>query len=258
MEVYSTTRVGGVSLPPFDSLNLGLHVDDAARAVNENREILKRSLTLKQEPLWLKQVHGNTIVKAEDEQPVFSMRRTATSENMSPPVADAAWTRQRNLPLTVLTADCLPVVLATGAHSEYSVEQKSIAVIHAGWRGLASGVLQNAIDALDAKPTSIAAWLGPAIGPQQFEVGGDVLEAFVAVLPDCEADCFIPHPDKQHEGKWLCNLYSLARRIFAERGITEISGGNHCTFSDSDLFFSHRRDRGETGRLATLALIRDN
>jgi len=258
VEVYSTTRLGGVSLPPFDSLNLGLHVDDVAASVIENRQILKRSLSLKQEPLWLNQVHGSAIVKAEEQQQLFSIRRSASSGKPTPPEADAAWTQQRNLPLSVLTADCLPVVLATGAHSEYSVEQKSIAVIHAGWRGLAAGVLQNAIDALDAKPSSIAVWLGPAIGPQQFEVGTDVLEAFLAVLPGCEATCFTPHPAKAHEGKWLCDLYALARRILTKRGITEISGGNHCTFSDSGLFFSHRRDQGETGRLATVALIRGN
>jgi len=140
IEVYSTTRVGGFSEEPYDSLNLGLHVNDDAVQVARNRQRIKEELNFRQEPLWLNQVHGNAIVRAEDCLPEFSLKRSSNAAATTvAPKADGAWTQQRNLPLAVLTADCLPVVLATSAHSAYSVQPKSIAVVHAGWRGLAAG-----------------------------------------------------------------------------------------------------------------------
>ena len=268
VEVYSTTRVGGFSNKPYDSLNLGLHVNDDVEQVARNRRRVRDELNLRQEPLWLNQVHGNAIVKAEDYLPAFSLKRSTDSSSTSAiPQADGAWTQQRNLPLAVLTADCLPVVLATSAHDAYSVQPKSIAVAHAGWRGLAAGVLQNAITELNAKPASIAAWLGPAIGADAFEVGADVVDAFTTTLPGCEDEYFrkreVTWVDEQvsahmREEKWLCDLYGLARRILNESGITEISGGNHCTFRDRELFYSYRRDGMTSGRMATYAIIRDN
>jgi len=264
IEVYSTTRVGGFSEKPYDSLNLGLHVNDDAEQVARNRQRIKEELNFRQEPLWLNQVHGNAIVRAEDYLPAFTLKRSSSAAAaIVAPKADGAWTQQRNLPLAVLTADCLPVVLATSAHSAYAVQPKSIAVVHAGWRGLAADVLQNAISELDAKPASIAAWMGPAIGADAFEVGVDVVDAFASSLPGCEDDFFRKQEvetidEPKHEGKWLCDLYGLAQRILTESGITEISGGNHCTVRDRDLFYSHRRDGVKSGRQATFAIIRNN
>ena len=264
IEVYSTTRVGGFSEEPYDSLNLGLHVNDDAEQVARNRQRVREELDFRQEPLWLNQVHGNAIVRAEDCLPEFSLKRSSNAAATTvAPKADGAWTQQRNLPLAVLTADCLPVVLATSAHSAYSVQPKSIAVVHAGWRGLAAGVVQNAITELDAKPASIAAWLGPAIGADAFEVGVDVVDAFASSLPGYEDDFFRKQDvatgsETVSEEKWLCDLYGLARRVLNESGITEISGGNHCTVRDKDLFYSYRRDGVASGRQATFAVIRNN
>lgn len=291
VEVYSTTRLGGFSRAPYDELNLGLHVDDDADAVQRNRQLLQQQLKLNRQPLWLRQVHGTHVVCADDD---------SCGEV---PDADGSWTAQRGSPIAVLTADCLPVVLATGAHDRYSVERKSVAVVHAGWRGLAAGVVQNAIAALDAKRGSIAAWLGPAIGPLHFEVGAEVRDEFLRKVPGVTEDCFQDpaardvlqkESDKSlngeaandasylgsdaiaggtvgentgdqaagdevdRVGKCYADLYAIARIILANHGIEDISGGNNCTYQDQDLFFSYRRDGVKSGRMATLAVIRDN
>lgn len=294
VEVYSTTRLGGFSRAPYDEFNLGLHVDDDADAVQRNRQLLQQHLKLKQQPLWLRQVHGTHVVCADDN----------VSKLSNVPDADASWTVQRGSPIAVLTADCLPVVLATGAHDRFSVERKSVAVVHAGWRGLAAGVVQNAIAALDAKPGSIAAWLGPAIGPLHFEVGAEVRDEFLSKVPGVTEECFIDPATRDvlekesnisingeaandanykeleenkdlaessadstafasrdgasRVGKCYADLYAIARIILASQGIENISGGNNCTYRDQDLFFSYRRDGVKSGRMATLAVIRDN
>lgn len=299
VEVYSTTRLGGFSQAPFDNLNLGLHVNDNAALVQRNRDLLCNHLKLRQQPVWLKQVHGTKVICADDLAKPLRVRRLAVvtpDAREQAPEADASWTAQRRLPIAVLTADCLPIVLATGAHQRFSVERKSIAVVHAGWRGLAAGVLQNAIDALDAKPGSIAAWLGPAIGPQHFEVGLEVREEFMRNLPGLGDDCFFDRPpvslrgddrfnasdadirnadssndssviadsgvnadsSVNNEDKCYADLYAIARTILAERNVDDITGGNNCTYRDQELFFSYRRDGVQSGRMATLAVIRDN
>lgn len=298
IEVYSTTRLGGFSNAPYDALNLGLHVNDDPVAVQRNRDLLCEQLKLKQQPVWLKQVHGTKVVCADDLVKPPSVRRTLATvpdKQEEAPEADASWTAQSRLPIAVLTADCLPIVLASGAHQRFSIERKSIAVVHAGWRGLAAGVLQNAIDALGAKPGSIAAWLGPAIGPQHFEVGPEVREEFLRNVPGISDDCFFESPlvtptfeerianqertfdlegtvvdiksGRKHNankpgvasgGKCFADLYAIARIILAEHNIVDVSGGNHCTYRDQELFYSYRRDGAESGRMATLAIIRDN
>lgn len=292
IEVYSTMRLGGYSEAPFNGLNLGLHVEDDAAMVQRNRDLLCQHLKLKQQPAWLRQVHGTKVVCADDlVQPprVRKLALVAPAVTSDAPEADASWTAQRLLPIAVLTADCLPIVLATGAHQRYSIERKSIAVVHAGWRGLAAGVLQNAIAALDAKPGSIAAWLGPAIGPQHFEVGLEVRDEFMRNVPGLGDDCFFdtppvalsfsdrvnqvestePHavaesnPDGYRatvgrQDKCYADLYAIARTILSQHNIEDVSGGNHCTYRDQELFFSYRRDGAHSGRMATLAVIRDN
>ncbi len=323
VEVYSTTRIGGVSKAPYDSFNLGLHVDDDPQSVQTNRQRLRQSLSLKQEPYWLKQVHGTHVVEAVADLSCVSLKAKNPATKPDAVIeADGAWTNERLLPLAVLTADCLPVVLATGAHNPLSAQQKKVAAVHAGWRGMAAGILQTAIESMDAQPKSIAAWLGPAIGPRAFEVGQDVYDAFASSLPGSEKTCFRPvgqitrsyqsvtnqpgvgeqaandtsnviaidSRDKKMTGvsakgstpsdsptskrnhstsslisasenganKWLCDLYGLARYILTSYGITEISGGNNCTHDDRELFYSHRRDGSCTGRMATIAIIREN
>jgi YfiH family protein len=226
-----TTREGGVSVSPYDSLNLGDHVGDASANVIFNRDQLRRHLPA--EPLWLKQVHGTTV---------------STPSNR----ADEADAIVSNLPgevLAIMTADCLPVLFSTQSGSV-------IGAAHAGWRGLCHGILENTVQSmrtLSRDPSdSILAWLGPAIGPTAFEVGGDVLEAFEAADPSCPSTAFIPIADKP--GKYLANLYLLARSRLNSIGVDRIAGGELCTVNQPNQFFSYRRD-GVTGRFASLIWI---
>lgn len=219
-----TTRIGGVSLPPYDSLNLGDHVGDDPTAVAENRRRVSEGLHLSTEPRWLSQVHGTEAVDA-----------AACATGCE---ADASHTDQPGVVCTVMTADCLSVLLcnSTGTH---------VAAAHAGWRGLLNGVLERAISEMGAEG-EILAWLGPAIGPDAFEVGSEVRDAFLAV--DSGADsAFRPSAN----GRWLADIYTLARRRLQAADVTGIYGGEFCTFSDSQRFYSYRRD-GRTGRMASL------
>lgn len=231
-----STRVGGASAPPWRSLNLGDHVGDQPDRVAQNRERLRRSAGLPTGPRWLRQVHGSKV---------------ALLDALAPggvPEADAAVAAGAQTICAVLTADCLPVLLA-------AKDGSAVAAAHAGWRGLAAGVLEAAVDQLRAHATSGAAlqvWLGPAIGPTRFEVGDDVRDAFVAHDSDAQGS-FAPAP----AGRWLCDLYALARRRLAAAGVGDISGGGHCTYEEEALFFSHRRDvqhrrLAGTGRMAAL------
>lgn len=220
-----TTRAGGVSKPPFDSLNLATHVGDDPAAVAENRRILRQKLDLPAEPVWLDQVHGTTVC---DEHACAEKRR-----------ADAAYTERPGVVLAVLTADCLPVFFASRDGCE-------IGVAHAGWRGLEAGVLEATLDHFKARSADIIAWLGPAISPVAFEVGGDVREAFVARDP-AAVSAFVPSTS----GRWLADLYALARQRLAARGVHAVFGGNFCTHREVGRFFSYRRD-GVTGRMASL------
>ncbi len=220
----STLRSGGVSVGEYATLNLGDHVADGATAVTTNRQRLQQALALPTAPSWLTQVHGVDCVDAADSALGCE--------------ADASFTIRPGVVCTVLTADCLPLLLCdkNGA---------AVAAVHAGWRGLAAGVIESTIAAM-GKGRALMAWLGPAIGPQRFEVGAEVRAAFVA--RDAEATAaFMPGED----GRWLADLYQLAKIILKKQGISDIYGGQWCTVSEPENFYSYRRD-GVTGRMATL------
>jgi YfiH family protein len=241
-----TTRLGGVSVPPWESLNLGVHVGDNTAAVLENRMRVRREAELPSEPVWLEQVHGSSVVVLD----AGNIPRTATAEQLMQsrrPRADAAVTRQAGVVCAIQVADCLPVLFAARDGSV-------VGAAHAGWRGLASGVLGATVAALDVPGDQIVAWLGPAIGPENFEVGDDVVSAFVATAhseqrAQTEA-AFVRKPN----GKWLCDLFALARLRLAAAGVTQVSGGGLCTVSDARRFYSYRRD-GQTGRMAALVWL---
>ncbi|MDR6961931.1 YfiH family protein [Pseudomonas brassicacearum] len=220
-----TTREGGVSLAPFDSLNLGDHVGDDPSAVAENRRRLTDHFAIT--PAWLQQVHGIAVVEADPTQ-------VAT--------ADASWTATPGIACAAMTADCLPVLFCNRAGTR-------VAAAHAGWRGLANGVLEATLDSLEDPADEILAWLGPAIGPQAFEVGPEVRETFIAQLPQA-AQAFVP---SRNAGKFLADIYALARLRLATRGVTAVYGGGLCTVTDPR-FFSYRR-AARTGRFASLIWI---
>lgn len=217
-----TTRAGGVSLAPFDSLNLGDHVEDSPEAVSENRRRLTDTFSI--EPAWLRQVHGVTVVEADPAQVVE---------------ADGSWTGTPAIACTAMTADCLPVLFCDRAATR-------VAAAHAGWRGLAAGVLEATLQRLNLAPSEVLVWLGPAIGPQAFEVGPEVREAFVQQL-GATADAFVP---SQNPGKFMADIYLLARLRLAEQGVTAVYGGGLCTVTDPR-FYSYRRNP-RTGRFASL------
>ena len=217
-----TTRAGGVSLAPFDSLNLGDHVEDSPEAVLENRRRLTAAFAI--QPAWLRQVHGVVVVEADPE-------RIAE--------ADGSWTGTPGIACTAMTADCLPALFCNKSGTR-------VAAAHAGWRGLAAGVLEAAADSLDAAPADVLVWLGPAIGPKAFEVGPEVREAFMQQHPQT-AQAFVP---SHNPGKFLADIYQLARLRLAARGITAVYGGGLCTVTDPR-FFSYRRSP-RTGRFASL------
>lgn len=225
VRAISTTRLGGVSLLPYAELNLAGHVGDQPDHVAENRRRLALAAGLPAGPAWLDQVHGTVVVAAETVS--------------SPVAADAAWTSQPNRPCVVMTADCLPVLLCDRSGTV-------VAAVHAGWRGLAGGVVIAAVRQLGKPPAELLAWLGPAIGPDAFEVGEEVRAAFLA-LDAGNIASFCPSP----AGRWLADLCGLARRQLQRLGVTEIYGGDCCTFSDPARFFSYRREQ-QTGRMASL------
>lgn len=235
VRALSTVRSGGVSSSPYDSLNLGSHVGDEPSAVAENRERLRRAAGLPAEPSWLSQVHG-TRVKDLD-----APDRSKEHEGGlgSDPGADAAVTRQPHRICAILTADCLPVLFAAESGT-------AVAAAHAGWRGLAAGVIEAAVRSLNVAPESLLAWLGPAIGPRHFEVGAEVRDALLQVDPGAEA-AFLANS----RGRFMADLPALARRRLEALGIERIYGGGICTYEHTDRYFSHRRD-GRTGRQATL------
>jgi YfiH family protein len=219
-----TTRSGGVSTGPFASMNLGQRLDDDDQeSVRINRATLRDLLPA--EPKWLRQVHGVNVVNADKLQ--------------QPVEADAAVARNPGSVCSIMIADCLPVLLTDRAGSV-------VAAAHAGWRGLAAGVLENTVRAMQSASDELLAFLGPAIGPAAFEVGADVRDAFLARSTDAET-AFVAH----QPGKWRADLFALARQRLHAIGVTQIHGGGVCTYSDPRRFFSHRRDK-ITGRMAAL------
>lgn len=237
-----TLRAGGVSDGRYASLNLGQHVGDDPLAVAENRRRVSARLQLPVEPLWLAQVHGTTVLDA-DAAPQAPPAMPGDDAPPSAPSADAALTRQRGRVLAVQVADCLPVLLA--AH-----DASAVAVAHAGWRGLAAGVLEAAVAALRVPGNELHAWLGPAIGPAHFEVGAEVRAAFCAPadVPCGEAAQAFVRNDR---GRWQCDLRLLARQRLAALGVRSIHGEPRCSYAEVDAFYSFRRD-GNTGRMAAL------
>lgn len=221
----ATTRAGGVSRAPYDSLNLALHVGDDPAAVATNRARLREQLRLPADPFWLRQVHGIRVVDAA----------LAESETE----ADGSFAAAPGKVCAVLTADCLPVLLCDRQGSR-------VAALHAGWRGLVSGIIEAGIGALQAHPSELLAWLGPAIGLEQFEVGAEVRAAFM--MADVRAETAF-HP--LASGKYLADLYLLARARLARAGVSAVYGGTDCTVSSRERFYSYRRD-GVTGRMASL------
>lgn len=218
-----TTRNGGVSQPPYASLNLGTHVGDDAQHVADNRALLRAQLPA--EPAWLNQIHSTIVLDA------------ATVQHT--PDADASYTRARDTVCVVMTADCLPVLLCDRSGSV-------VAAAHAGWRGLCSGVLERTIAAMGVPGGELMAWMGPAIGPDAFEVGAEVRAAFAAHDP-AASNAFTPIGDN----KFLADIYQLARQRLQAAGVGAVYGGDLCTVIDRQRFFSYRRD-GRTGRMASL------
>jgi YfiH family protein len=229
-----TTRAGGVSTGPYASFNLGLSTADDPSAVRANREHLLGVLPA--EPRWLKQVHGARVIEAEAR---LNERQGADAEVDERPQADAQITRARGTVCAVLIADCLPVLLTDRAGT-------IVGAAHAGWRGLAAGVIGNTVSAMTrhgVPPGDLLAYIGPGIGPLAFEVGDDVYQAFVSGDKDARAAF-----TRTAHDKWLANLVLLARRALARAGVTQVFGDDLCTYSDPQRFFSHRRDK-VTGRM---------
>lgn len=223
-----TLRTGGVSRPPFDSFNVASHVGDEPGAVEENRAHLRAALGLPAEPAWLAQVHGCRVVDLD-----------AEGAGGSPPQADGSVTRTAGRICAIQVADCMPVLLA-------SEDGTALGAAHAGWRGLAGGVLEAVVRAMRVPPGALLAWLGPAIGQRHFEVGEEVRAAFLAADPRAEV-AFTANP----RGRWQCDLHGLARQRLATLGVRRIHGGAWCTYADAGRFFSYRRD-GQCGRMAAL------
>lgn len=240
----ATTRTGGFSAAPYDDgqggggLNLGLHCGDDAEVVQQNRSLLAQAVPRR--PAWVSQVHGIAVADAASVSPGSPVQ-----------VADASIASAPGVVCAVMTADCLPVLFA-------DLDGKVVGAAHAGWRGLAAGVLGETVRAMRAAGAGeITAWMGPAIGPAQFEVGSDVFDSFMAGAAKGEAAqlraAFQPYPGR--DGKFLANIYALARVSMARDGVTRVSGGTFCTASEANRFFSYRRDQ-VTGRQASLIWIK--
>ena len=224
-----TTRLGpGFSAAPFDRFNLGSRCGDAAESVTSNRAALLHALALPTSPAWLHQVHGIDVVTI------------MTDREFGEPRADAAVTRLRGTVLAILSADCLPILFASNDGAE-------IAAAHAGWRGLGAGIIEKTVAAMTTSPANITAWLGPAIGSQVYEVDALVRDSFVN--RDADAAAAFQSVRSEH---WLCDLYALARLRLQRLGITQISGGDLCNYSDAQRFYSYRRDGVSSGRMASL------
>ena len=240
-----TTRNGGISPAPWDSMNLATHVDDLPERVEQNRQRLQQYLQLHhsaRHPVqWLNQIHGTAVIEA----PAVSQGDSESAV----PNADAIFTTQPGLPIAVLTADCLPVFFCDEKGTQ-------VAVAHAGWRGLSAGVIEKTAACFSCAPDQLLVWFGPAIGPQQFEVGDEVREQILAQAAlNVECAPFFAKVDSK-PGHWLADLYGIAKAKLNAVGITQISGGDLCTVEQSRQFYSYRRD-GQTGRMASIIVLGD-
>lgn len=248
VHAFTTLRgPAGHSQPPFDNLNLGVRGGGALITAMENRSDLGFYLELPSEPHWLQQVHGNDVIAFDQPVTHGAFRTDSSTEYLAAlvreePVADAAVTSTPGVVLAILTADCMPVLFC-------SEDGNEVGAAHAGWRGLAAGVLERTVAAMRTSPEKLLAWLGPAAGPKAYEVGDEVRSAFVDIDPRAASAFVATRP-----GHWLCDLYALARLQLASNGVSRVFGGGECTISDSQRFFSYRRD-GRTGRMASLIWI---
>ena len=237
IHAFTTLRNGmGVSKPPFDQFNLGNRngeQGDDPITVEKNRELLVQAFSLPSRPHWLRQVHGVDVLRFDE------TAKNSGDFHQDEPVADGSVTSKKNIVLSILTADCLPALFCNTDGSE-------VAAAHAGWRGLASGMLENAVRTMNSEPENIMVWLGPAAGPRAYEVGAEVRDAFVQYDKQAEL-AFVPRRDNH----WKVDLYQLARMRLQSMGIVKVYGGDHCSISEPDRFFSHRRDQ-QTGRMASL------
>jgi len=224
-----STRCGGVSSAPWDSFNLATHVSDDAKDVSENRRILVERAHLPTEPEWLNQTHSVDAIDLDQ------------SENRD---GDASITTQKNKVAVVLTADCLPLLVTNKQGTE-------IAAIHAGWKGLLEGVVIKTLLAMQSKPRDLMVWLGPAISQKHFEIGDEVKHQFCKKYHHAQT-----HFEAKPNNKWMANLYGLVRDQLAELAVTDIYGGDFCSYTDQHKFYSYRRD-GETGRMASLIWIEE-
>ncbi|UJF18936.1 peptidoglycan editing factor PgeF [Vibrio sp. SS-MA-C1-2] len=247
-----TTRQDGVSLAPFHSFNLGAHVGDNLEHVTENREQLINLATLPTPPRWLNQTHSTTVINLD----------LPTDTDL--PNGDASFTKQKNVVSTIMTADCLPLLICNKQGTQ-------VAAVHAGWRGLVDGVIEETIATFDVEPSELMVWLGAAIGSEAFEVGNDVRDAFITSDPKAAAGFtmkasteslsqensiskMLKHEDDLIDSanqKWFSDIYFLAELRLNHLGIHDIYGGEFCTYKQKDSFFSYRRD-GQTGRMASL------
>lgn len=233
VRAISTTRQGGVSLPPYQSFNLAEHVGDHPSAVAENRRLLRTHYQLPSEPVWLRQVHGCVCYTC-----------THSSVDLPTPEADASMTRHIGQVLAVMTADCLPILLTNRAET-------LVMAVHAGWRGLAQGIIAQTIAQSGERPDQLLAWIGPGIGGQVFEVGEDVRHAFLARETASVEDFSSLGVSAQSEAKYLLDTVNVAKAQLQALGVGWIGGGHWCTYQNSERFFSYRRD-GVTGRMASL------
>lgn len=234
VHAVTSLRTGGVSTGDFSEFNLAMHVSDDSQAVKINRSRLIEDLQLPAEPLWLEQVHSNSVIIADD------LKKSAAEPTVIQ--ADASISRSRGLVCAVMTADCLPVFFCNHSGTE-------VAVAHAGWRGLHAGIIANTVAAMFSPVSEIMVSFGPAIGPDVFEVGDDVFSAFIA-KDGLNQSAFT----ENRPGHYLCDIYQLARNELLSLGIEKISGGEHCTYSEDQLFYSYRKQKN-TGRMASLIWI---
>ena len=239
-----TLRTGGVSVAPYDSLNLGGGIGDSPEAVAENRRRVREKLRLPAEPAWLEQVHGVDVVDlgAIAAPSAVSGGAKVKALGGQPLTGDASVARGAGYVCAIRVADCMPVLFAARDGS-------AVAAAHAGWRGLAGGVLEATVRRLGLPASQLIAWMGPAIGPAHFEVGEEVRVAFTTTDPDATSAFVV-----NSRGRWQCDLYTLARRRLTAIGISGVYGGGWCTFAEAERFFSYRRS-GQCGRMAALIWI---
>lgn len=229
VKAFASTRVGGFSIAPYQGLNLGAHVGDDSSIVEKNRDWLAQRANMPSAPIWLNQTHSTVVAQAS----------VPTTQVLD---ADGVFTSSSNVVCSAMTADCLPVLLT-------NTQGTQVSAVHAGWRGLANGIVENALELFSGE---VIAWLGPAIGPKAFEVGEDVLQAFM----DFDPQAYQAFTPRNVEGKWLADMSKLATQRLNRAGVTKVFDSGLCTFQNKEDFFSYRRD-GVTGRQATFIWIED-